>query len=62
MSMHNRVQPHRATRPCRLCKRLTPALVKGQMQHSPICEACSAELESQWKRATIQRAKQASNA
>lgn len=60
MSMHNKVQPHCATRPCRLCGSQTPALVRGQMVNSPVCATCSQELDRQFKVATLQRRRQES--
>jgi len=57
--MHNAVQPHKATRPCRLCKEKTPALNKKCLiVANPVCSKCSSELDAQFKRASIQRSKQ----
>jgi hypothetical protein len=58
MAMHNFKQSHLITKPCRMCRCATSALVKGVIQEHPVCADCRAELDRQFKVASIQRSKQ----
>ena len=57
MAMHNFTPPHLVTRPCRKCRRPTKALVNGQLQAHPHCPKCRAELDRQFRIASLQAAR-----
>lgn len=60
MAMHNFKQPHVQYRPCRMkCGVEVEALNRktGQIEAHPICKECRAELDRQFRVASIQRAK-----
>ncbi len=54
MALHNRTQPHLVERPCRLCRRDTPALRRGQMQDHPLCPECRERLAEEHRNALAQ--------
>jgi hypothetical protein len=60
MTVRNAVQPHLQKRPCRMgCGAQVPALNRrGQIDEHPICGACSAELDRQFKLARVQADRQ----
>lgn len=43
MQLHNMQLSHRVTRPCRKCKKPTPALKNGEIQRIVTCSRCSEE-------------------
>jgi hypothetical protein len=54
MAFRNAKLSHMVTKPCRICKRDTKALVNGVMQLHPVCDACSNELAKQFNAARRQ--------
>ncbi len=58
MALHNRTQPHLIERPCRQCRRDTPALQRGVMQDHPLCLECRGNFEREFKLARSQADRQ----
>lgn len=55
MAMHNSQLPHLRTRPCRMCRKATKALVNGELQAHPVCPKCRVELDRQFRIASLKR-------